>query len=238
MGRKPKFSAETKVYICEQYLDGKKSSKELSREYHVGDNLIRRWVNWYQSKGASAFDTKLHNATYTKEFKQQVVEAYLNGEGSVEYLTIQYNIPSHATLETWIKKYNNLEELKDYDPKPGVYMKDRSRKTTLAERIEIVNYCLEHETNYKKTAEVFDVSYTQVYQWVKKYQSLGDDGLVDHRGQHKSEEQLSDIEILERKVKILERQLKEKEMENDLLKKVQEIERRRFSPGRKKKQNI
>lgn len=238
MGRKPKFSAETKVYICEQYLDGKKSSKELSREYHVGDNLIRRWMNWYQSNGASAFDTKLHNATYTKEFKQQVVEAYLNGEGSVEYLAIQYNIPSHATLETWIKKYNNLEELKDYDPKPGVYMKDRSRKTTLAERIEIVNYCLEHGNNYKKAVEVFDVSYTQAYQWVRKYQSSGEEGLVDHRGQHKNKEQLSDIEILERKVKLLERQLKEKEMENDLLKKVQQIERRRFSPGRKKKQNI
>ena len=135
-------------------------------------------------------------------------------------------------------KYNNLEMLKDYDPKPEVYMKDRSRNTTLDERIEIVKYCLEHETNYKKTAEVFDVSYTQVYQWVKKYQSLGDDGLVDRRGQHKSEDQLSDIEILECKVKFLERQLKEKEMENELLKKVQEIERRRSSPRQRTKRNI
>ncbi|WP_205139612.1 hypothetical protein [Faecalicoccus pleomorphus] len=77
-----------------------------------------------------------------------------------------------------------------------------------------------------------------MYQWVKKYQSLGDDGLVDRRGQHKSEDQLSDIEILERKVKFLERQLKEKEMENELLKKVQEIERRRSSPRQRTKRNI
>ena len=237
MGRKPKLSADMKVCICKQYLDGI-SSTELSQEYGIYCKTIRRWAKSYQSKGAGAFDIKLHNAAYTKEFKQQVVEAYLNGEGSVEDLTIKYNIPSHTTVNTWIKKYNNLEELKDYDPKPGVYMKDRSRKTTLDERTEIVKYCLEHETNYKKTAEVFDVSYTQVYQWVKKYQSLGDDGLVDRRGQHKNEDQLSDIEILERKVKLLERQLKEKEMENELLKKVQEIERRRSSPRQRTKRNI
>lgn len=57
--------------------------------------------------------------------------------------------------------------LKDYDPKPEVYMKDFSRKTTQEERIKIVNYCLEHNKNYKKTAELFDISYTQVYQWIK-----------------------------------------------------------------------
>lgn len=98
-------------------------------------------------------------------------------------------------------------------------MDDRRRKTTLEERIKIVNYCLEHENNYKQTAELFDVSYTQVYQWVRKYLSSGEDGLIDRRGQHKRKEELSDIEILERKVKMLERQLREKEMENDLLKK-------------------
>ena len=238
MGRKPKLSADMKVCICKQYLDGEKSSIALSREYDVDDRTIRSWVKTYKAKGARAFDIKLHNAAYTKEFKQQVVEAYLNGEGSMEDLAIRYDIHSRETLRRWIMKYNNLEVLKDYDPKPEVYMKDRSRNTTLDERIEIVKYCLEHETNYKKTAEVFDVSYTQVYQWVKKYQSLGDDGLVDRRGQHKSEDQLSDIEILERKVKFLERQLKEKEMENELLKKVQEIERRRSSPKQRTKRNI
>lgn len=76
---------------------------------------------------------------------------------------------------------------------------------------------MEHDKNYKETAELFDVSYTQVYQWVKKYQGSGEEGLVDRRGQHKREEQLSKTEALQRKVKLLERQLKEKEMENELL---------------------
>ena len=140
-------------------------------------------------------------------------------------------------MQKWIIKYNNLEELRDYNPKPEVYMQDRSRKTTYEERIEIVNYCLEHGKNYKDAAELFNVSYTQVYQWVNKYKEDGKEGLTDKRGKRKKEEQLSEIEQLQRKVKILERQIKEKEMENEVLKKVQEIERRRFSPKRKTKRN-
>ena len=229
MGRKPKLSVETKVSVCKQYLDGKKGAIELSYEYDINASTIYSWVNKYQSIGTSAFNLKLHNTSYTKKFKQQVVEAYLNGEGSMEHVANRYDIPSHKTLYQWIKKYNNLEELKDYDPKPEVYMKDRIRKTTLEERIEIVNYCLEHDKDYKGTAELFDVSYMQVYQWVRKYLASGEDGLADRRGQHKTEEQLTETEKLQRKVKILERQLREKEMENELLKKVQEIDRRRYS---------
>lgn len=229
MGRKPKLSVETKVSVCKQYLDGKKGAIELSYEYDINASTIYSWVNKYQSIGTSAFNLKLHNTSYTKKFKQQVVEAYLNGEGSMEHVANRYDIPSHKTLYQWIKKYNNLEELKDYDPKPEVYMKDRIRKTTLEERIEIVNYCLEHDKDYKGTAELFDVSYMQVYQWVRKYLASGETGLADRRGQHKTEEQLIETEKLQRKVKILERQLREKEMENELLKKVQEIERRRYS---------
>ena len=62
-------------------------------------------------------------------------------------------------------------------------------------------------------------------------------GKTDKRGKRKEAEQLSEIEILQRKVKILERQLKEKEMENELLKKVKEIERRRYCQKRKTKRN-
>lgn len=202
---------------------------QLSHEFNLGKTTVRSWIKMYESKGASAFTAKLHNATYTKEFKQQVVEAYLNGEGSLENMTIRYDIPSQGTLRRWILQYNSLEELKDYVPKPEVYMDDRRRKTTLEERIKIVNYCLEHENNYKQTAELFDVSYTQVYQWVRKYLSSGEDGLIDRRGQHKRKEELSDIEILERKVKMLERQLREKEMENDLLKKCRKSKEAIFS---------
>lgn len=237
MGRKPKISVEEKIFICEQYLNGIKSLGRLAKDNGINTETIRRWINQYREYGSNVFQPKAHNRKYTKEFKQEVVEAYLRGEGTPEHLAVKYDIPAYSTVYSWIIKYNNLEVLKDYDPKPEVYMKEHSRKTTYEERIEIVKYCLAHNKNYKETAEIFDVSYTQVYQWIKKYSDSGEEGLTDKRGKRKEAEQLSEIEILQRKVKILERQLKEKEMENELLKKVKEIERRRYCQKRKTKRN-
>ena len=43
-------------------------------------------------------------------------------------------------------------EFKDYNPKREVYMAEARRKTTLEERKEIVNYCINHNRDYKNTA--------------------------------------------------------------------------------------
>ena len=52
------------------------------------------------------------------------------------------------------------------------------KKTTKAERQEIATYCLEHGKDYKGTAAKYEVSYSQVYQWVRHYEERGmDDGI-------------------------------------------------------------
>ncbi|MBU5317897.1 helix-turn-helix domain-containing protein, partial [Clostridium bornimense] len=78
------------------------------------------------------------------------------------------------------------------------------------------------------TAEKFSVSYTQVYTWVRKYKIDGEDGLIDKRGHHKSDDEVDELERLRRETIRLKRQLEEKDMEVELLKKVKEFERRRF----------
>lgn len=101
-----------------------------------------------------------------------MVRKYINGEGSVTDLCARYGIPAHATLQKWISLYNANRELRDYDPKE-VYMAEARRKTTLAERKEIVEYCITHNRDYKGTASLYDVSYSQVYSWVRKYDAVG-----------------------------------------------------------------
>ena len=85
MGRKPKLSAEIKAEIGERYLNGE-SCCILADIWNIHERTIQRWANIYRSQGASCFNAKPHNAKYTKEFKQQVVEAYLAGEGSIDNL--------------------------------------------------------------------------------------------------------------------------------------------------------
>ncbi|MFD2614066.1 helix-turn-helix domain-containing protein [Paenibacillus gansuensis] len=53
----------------------------------------------------------------------------------------------------------------------------KRRSTTWQVRIDIVLYCLANEQDYKKTANHFQVSYQQVYGWVKNYQADGQDAL-------------------------------------------------------------
>ncbi|MGO4951428.1 helix-turn-helix domain-containing protein [Paenibacillus sp. DRB1-1] len=43
--------------------------------------------------------------------------------------------------------------------------------------MDVVLHCLAHDHDYRKTAEQYQVSYHQVYQWVKKYKEHGPDDL-------------------------------------------------------------
>ena len=71
----------------------------------------------------------------------------------------------------------------------------------------------------------FNVSYGQVYSWVKKYDSDGDSGLTDRRGQRKTDDEVDELERLRRENLRLKRQLEEKDMVVELLKKVKDFER-------------
>ena len=104
-------------------------------------------------------------------------------------------------------------------------MAEARRKTTLEERKEIVNYCINHNRDYNNTATKFNVSYGQVYSWVKKYDSDGESGLTDRRGQRKTDDEVDELERLRRENLRLKRQLEEKDMVVELLKKVKDFER-------------
>ena len=98
----------------------------------------------------------------SKDFKLKCIAAYLNGEGSYDYLTNKFGLRSAAQLKQWVIKYNSHQELKDYNPILEAYMTKR-KKTTLEERKQIVKYCKDHQWNYKEAALKFGCSYAQVY---------------------------------------------------------------------------
>ena len=107
----------------------------------------------------------------------ELVKKYISGEASSVDLAHQYDISS-GLLRNWIRMYNANIELKDCNPKQEVYMAKARYKTTIDERKEIVSYCIEHNRDYKGTASLYNVSYSQVYLWMKKYDSDGEEGLV------------------------------------------------------------
>lgn len=228
LSRKSKYTMDEKVQAVEDYLSGKRSRSQICTDLGgISTRTIQDWAKIYAKYGIGGFIPKKQNSSYTEEFKMNVVEGYINGDGSSIELALIYNISS-GLLRKWIKLYNSDMKLKDYNPKPEVYMAEARRKTSMEERIEIVEYCIENDRNYKDTAVKYSVSYSQIYSWVKKYNATGKGGLTDKRGFRKSDDEIDELEKLRRENKRLKSQLEERDMTVELLKKVKEFERRRF----------
>lgn len=227
MSRKSKYSPEEKIKACVDYLSGANSAANIARTLNMGKGgreVVRLWAKKYQNYGADFFNPKANNKSYSKEFKKTIVKEYLYGKGTLNSLSIKYNIPARSTIQRWIKQYNSHIELKDYDPKPEVYMTD-TIKTTLEERIEIVKDCLAHDRDIKGSAAKYGCKYSQLYQWVRKYETNGEEALTDKRGKRKQDTELSELEKAERKIAQLEREKEEYRKKYELLKKAEERER-------------
>jgi transposase-like protein len=229
MGRKYRYSIKDKIYAANAYLSGSKSIQEICEDIGMhycngGGSCIQQWAKKYSEFGEAILYDKPYNKPYSAELKIQAVESYFKGDGSIDDICIRYEITSNSILRRWIKKYNANRELKDYDPKREVYMAEARRKTCIEERKKIVEYCITHNRDYKGTASLFDVSYSQVYSWVKKYDANGEDGLLDKRGHHITDDEVDELEHLRRENLRLKRKLQESEMAVELLKKVKEFE--------------
>lgn len=223
MAKSP-HTPEFRAKVSQEYLDGS-SYLFLAEKYNIGKTTLQQWVAKYRLYGIAAFIKTAGNSSYSSDFKKMCVEAVLSGHGSVDDVVARYNISSREVLRSWIMRYNANRELTDYNPKREVYMAESRRKTTIEERREIVTYCLSHDRDYKGTADIYAVSYSQVYSWVKKYDAGGEEGLKDRRGHHKTDEEVDELERLRRENLRLKRQLEERDMAVELLKKVKEFER-------------
>jgi len=176
MGRKNKYTIKQKVRACEDYLNGYKSANMIGNELGSGGRAVYRWVKAYQSLGADVFLPSKTNNNYSKEFKLDVVKEYLENNLTAEDLALKVNV-SRSVVGSWIRKYNKGDELKDYDPRSEVYHM-KSRKTTFDERLEIVQYCLDHDQQYKLAADKYNIPYANVFHWTKKYLEEGKSALT------------------------------------------------------------
>lgn len=104
----------------------------------------------------------------------------------------------------------------------------KARKTTYNERIEIIQYCIQHNYDYTGTSIRYGVSYQQVYRWVKAYIAQGVEGLVDGRGRARSKkEDIDELERLRAENTLLKAEMQSLKQEMDLLKKLDQFEKSR-----------
>ena len=217
MSRKSKIDPVEKVKIIERVLADEISATEAARLIGVDRSSIRDWRNLYLSDGPSALMVQFNNKTYSKELKLQAVQEYLDGKSSQRNIVKKYHLRSSSQLRNWIKVYTTHGEIKSRTSGGGSYMR-KARSTTPEERLAIVQDCLANDKNYGAMALKYQCSYQQVRNWVKRYEEMGSAGLEDRRGHRTPEEEMRD------RIAELERRNRDLQMENDLLKKVRELE--------------
>ncbi len=224
MPHRVKVAPEEKVRAAKDYLSGEKSYTQIATALGVDSTSVCEWVSRYEAEGPAAFLQTDQNRVYPAELKRQAVTDYLSGQGSQLDIAKKYKLRSTKQLRDWIKVYNSG---KDFKHKMSGGSRMKTRQTTQQERIEIARACIESGENYGETAIRYQVSYHQVYTWTKKYKELGEAGLEDRRGKRViDQEPRTEEEELRRRIAELEHEKYLLEVENTLLKKLDELERR------------
>ena len=215
---------EENIHSIRDCAEGKISYAEAAQRCGMSFETMRRWASRYRAEGATVFLQTQHNSTYSPDLKEAAVKAYLSGEGSLQNICEKYNIRDTKQLRTWLKVYNGH---KDFKKQTGGSRMTKGRETTQAERIAIAKACLANGKNYGEAAIQYNVSYQQARSWTLKYIDGGESALEDRRGQRKKDQQpRSELEQAQIEIEQLRHKLKMLEMENRLLKKLEEIERR------------
>ncbi|MSE05849.1 helix-turn-helix domain-containing protein (plasmid) [Lactobacillus salivarius] len=227
MSGRTKFTWKQRLEAVEMCLSGDYSYTIVAKKFNTRDSTLINWIRSYKNNGVDGLKESHTWRRYTPELKLAAVNDYLSRKFSLLECCEKYNISSDYVLRSWISKYNSGKELKATNG--GSTRMKAGRKTTSEERLEITLYAIEHNKNYSAAAKKYNVSYQQVYNWVKKYLSKGESGLKDNRGkkiENRNKSELTDAEKTELELKQARERIRRLEAENFMLKKLHEFQRR------------
>lgn len=182
MGRKSKISNELKIELVKRVLSGEASIKSLAKEYNIAKSSLMTWKKKYLELGEKSIMVDEKNKHYTRETRIKAVKSYLNNEGSLFEICKKYGITSVSVLNYWIRDYK-----KSVDENGNYKIFKKHIRKSVESKIEAVTFCQKHDYDYNLTTQKFDISYQQIYSWVKKYEAGGAEALIDNRGKRLSE---------------------------------------------------
>ena len=110
-------------------------------------------------------------AKYSFEFKQKVVQEYLNGKGSYEYIAKQNNMPDNKQVRIWVNAYKELG-------KEGLMRSRKNKNYSFQFKLSVVELYLTSEVSYQELALSQGINNPSlVARWVNDYRIAGPDAL-------------------------------------------------------------
>ena len=120
-------------------------------------------------------------AKYSFEFKKNVVDAYLNAEGSYEYLAKIYNIPAWSNIKKWVLSYSKMGN-------EGLIRSRKKESYSFEYKVHVVELYLSSELSYQDLALQEKINNpAQICKWVNNFNIAGPDALrLKKKGRKKS----------------------------------------------------
>ena len=153
-------------------------------------------------------------AKYSYEFKKKIVDAYLRGEGSYEYLSSVYG-PQKRDIRKWVRNYQSFGD--------ECLMRSRQQKNySFEKKLSVVELYLTNEISYQELAIQEGITNPSlIAAWVRRFRVAGPEALKSRkkgrtRTLDKSKISPKPQEIEERVVDTSAKHVKE--LENELLK--------------------
>lgn len=223
--RTSEHTVTERIEVVEKVFHNRESIHSVTKRHHLNKITLKEWIHKYQNDGVDGLKESTSWKHYSDELKTQAVEYYLSNPAGLVATCAKFNISTSSDLRDWIKLYTSGKGFKSTSK--GRRKMNKGRKTTWKERIEIAQYTIANNLDYHKAEKEYNVSYQQVYQWLRKYQEGGPEALKDRHGRSlESKETLTEEEKLRLEVKKLQQRNQYLEAENGLIKKLKDIERR------------
>ena len=134
-------------------------------------------------------------AKYSLEFKLEVVQEYLNGEGSYDYIAKKHNMPACSLIKEWVAVFRKLG-------KEGLIRSGQNNTYSFQFKVHVVELYLSSKVSYQELALSQGINnYALIARWVNDFKIAGPDGL---RPKKKGRKKILDIRESEKSSKTIE----------------------------------
>jgi len=160
-----KYSAEFKVKIVKEYLEGNLSSKLLTDKHDISDHsLILTWTRVFEAFGEEGLRRKQTKQSYPVHFKLDVLHFMKQSGASYRDTAIQFKINSPGLIARWngILLKDGIDGLKDkpkgrpsMNKRQASKVKNNLETMSREEQLKRENELLHLEVAYLKKLKAF-----------------------------------------------------------------------------------
>ena len=99
-----KFSTDFKIKVAQYHLESGGGARKTAVHFGIDHGTVRRWCSLYALHGPEGLSK--HSQTYSVEDKLRILERMRQESWSIRQTCAYFNIPTHSTVQNWLKRYN------------------------------------------------------------------------------------------------------------------------------------